>query len=585
MARHTVMIGNDRYLVEVVEEDNQEISAKQFRVFRNYEIMNDHLIDSDLYFVDKSLATDNIEAIIWPQSSLSVVPLVSNDATTFNPSYTSGKSIRSAVDNGLLLNSDGTEKSIVTKKIRIWHPTTSIKKDMVIYCDSWVNSVHYHWICQRASSGNIGIGEEIRINQDIYNEYIEVEVPSIDDVLFGSTYMSSNSYIKENEFSNDKLKHIYKTDSNGNQFKVQITDLHLLTQLWKYADDGQSREYTDDGLNSIGTIGMNITLYPWKNIDDNGTYVTDSSCMPSSCRVSDDMKISIKPSFNFIDGTISVVGKFDYPNMFSCISSAWEKIHSTDFTKYSELAKAVEEDDEAMEILGGNPNMVKYTCTVSSDSNLNYIIHEEVAYADKVDDFAFPLKDLFDSWQQVPNSVFIRLVTEDRAIGKNCASPILMITKESLKYTINEKSDTRLLLQLKQDEENNMDKNNFNFINTINCRIVKSNSDEPQTRLGKQQSKPRIIYKPIFFRTQDLQNIILRSNIKQNIGISLPSYVNKVDGFVIKIESKQYHETGRTGSFVLFNIDASEINSLSGKYDLLSNDDSSYISSGNFTIQ
>lgn len=588
------MIGNDRYLVEV-SDLTSEVSTKKFNVFRNYDMINDNIIDSDLYFVDKDIDPSDI---IWPESSLSTLPLMSDSPKTFNSSFDETNFFE---ESSILIDDELYEKNVKTIKLKIWHPTTSIRRDMVVYCDSWVNSVHYHWICKKMSSLKYDVGKEVKINQDIYNEYSEIEIPDPNDILFSSTFIKSNSFIKENEYSKEKVKYVkehkatYSLHSN-NEYPIydecdegnkdgstQLIDLHLLIQQWKYVNEYE-REYINDGIIQFGSIGINVTLYPWTKIDENDTYVIDQQARPSSCRFSNEMKFSISPSLEFIDGRISIVGRFNYPIIFDCIGTAWETINSTDFSKYESLSEKANDDEDAMELLGGNPSMVKYQCIIGSDNSLKYIIHNETAYGNKVDDFSFPLKDLFDDWTQVPNAVFIKVMVEDRAIGKGCSSPIMMITKEKLKYVINKQRYDRLSIKDKQTNIDDMNKENFNFISNLNCRIVrnaKANSDT----ISKQQNSPRIIYKPVFFKVQDLQNITLRSNLNQNIGISLSSYVNKIDEFVLKIGENNFYEVGRTGSFVLFNINANSIEDSNGKYDILSVDDNLYISSGKYTIE
>ena len=588
------MIGNDRYLVEV-SDLTSEVSTKKFNVFRNYDMINDNIIDSDLYFVDKDIDPSDI---IWPESSLSTLPLMSDSPKTFNSSFDETNFFE---ESSILIDDELYEKNVKTIKLKIWHPTTSIRRDMVVYCDSWVNSVHYHWICKKMSSLKYDVGKEVKINQDIYNEYSEIEIPDPNDILFSSTFIKSNSFIKENEYSKEKVKYVkehkatYSLHSN-NEYPIydecdegnkdgstQLIDLHLLIQQWKYVNEYE-REYINDGIIQFGSIGINVTLYPWTKIDENDTYVIDQQARPSSCRFSNEMKFSISPSLEFIDGRISIVGRFNYPIIFDCIGTAWETINSTDFSKYESLSEKANDDEDAMELLSGNPSMVKYQCIIGSDNSLKYIIHNETAYGNKVDDFSFPLKDLFDDWTQVPNAVFIKVMVEDRAIGKGCSSPIMMITKEKLKYVINKQRYDRLSIKDKQTNIDDMNKENFNFISNLNCRIVrnaKANSDT----ISKQQNSPRIIYKPVFFKVQDLQNITLRSNLNQNIGISLSSYVNKIDEFVLKIGENNFYEVGRTGSFVLFNINANSIEDSNGKYDILSVDDNLYISSGKYTIE
>ena len=268
--------------------------------------------------------------------------------------------------------------------------------------------------------------------------------------------------------------------------------------------------------------------------------------------------------------------------MYLNISDAWQKVNGTNFLNYKTISEKLSKDKELLEQFGGHSEMVKYTCIVSSDPIIKNIIHVETAYSDKVDEFMFPIKDLFNKWTQVPENVYIKLIVEDRAIGKGCLSPVMLITKDKLRYTINNANYTRLNIKNRETNIENMNTDNFNFINTINCRVVKKS--ENNVVGTKSFNSPRMIYKPIFFRTQDLQSIRLRSNLKQNVGISLSEYMTKVNEFVLRIEENNIHEIARNGSFVIFSINAKNIKSTTGKYDILTIDND-YISTGNYTIE
>ena len=61
--------------------------------------------------------------------------------------------------------------------------------------------------------------------------------------------------------------------------------------------------------------------------------------------------------------------------------------------------------------------------------------------------------------------------------------------------------------------------------------------------------------------------------------------MTKVDTFKIIINNKEYLETGRNNIYVIFEIDANDINSTegTGKYNLI-DESGNYISSGNWTL-
>lgn len=609
MKSNTIIINGDKYLVEMIDSDI--ISTKQYVAFRNTDVINDMTVDTDIYLapMDRDIPE------IWPSTNTTGIPLMSTNSDAFS------ESIKNEYDNpmpersipeyysayrrysfSILLDEDLYIKNVKTIKLRIWHPTTDLNRFMILYVDSWVNSLHIHWYCDIIQREDKHTGKERRLNQDIYNEYFEVEIPDFRDVLYGSTYIEEPSLIFRNEYSKNKIKYaedeqysraihkdtdykVYEELEEPEDGCIQLADMNLLLHYWKYhkKDDGtEMKEYVENPYSIPEMISLNVTLYPWKSISDNGIFTINKYAKPASCYFVDDFKMSIKASFEFINGTISVVGRFCYPESFSSIESAWQRIYSTDFSKYKALSERAKDYEDLKEILGDSLEMVKYTCIVSSDYLSKNIIHEEISYSDRVDDFLFPMKDLFSKWSQVPDNVYVRLIMEDRAIGKNCSSPTVLFTKDKLKYTINEQQYTRLSIKKKETDIDDMNKENFNFISNMNCRIVKSNDDNQQ--IQKNSVQPRIIYKPIFFKVQDLQNIVLRSNMSQNIGISLSSYVNKVDEFILSIGENKWHESSRTSSFVIFNVNSKLIKEATGKYDILTSDNE-YLSTGNYTIE
>ena len=609
MKSNTIIINGDKYLVEMIDSDI--ISTKQYVAFRNTDVINDMTVDTDIYLAPMDRNIPNI----WPSTNTTGIPLMSTNSDAFSESikyeYYTPDQERSIPEHdstwhgysfSRLLDEDLYIKNVKTIKLRIWHPTTDLNRDMILYVDSWVNSLHIHWYCDIIQREDKHTGKERRLNQDIYNEYFEVEIPDFRDVLYGSTYIEEPSLIFRNEYSKNKIKYaedeqyskvihkdtdykVYEELEEPEDGCIQLADMNLLLHYWKYhkEDDGtEMKEYVENPYSIPEMISLNVTLYPWKSISDNGIFTINKYAKPASCYFVDDFKMSIKASFEFINGTISVVGRFCYPESFSSIESAWQRIYSTDFSKYKSLSEKAKDYEDLKEILGDSLEMVKYTCIVSSDYLSKNIIHEEISYSDRVDDFLFPMKDLFSKWSQVPDNVYVRLIMEDRAIGKNCSSPTVLFTKDKLKYTINEQQYTRLSIKKKETDIDDMNKENFNFISNMNCRIVKSNDDKQQ--IQKNSVQPRIIYKPIFFKVQDLQNIVLRSNMSQNIGISLSSYVNKVDEFILSIGENKWHESSRTSSFVIFNVNSKLIKEATGKYDILTSDNE-YLSTGNYTIE
>lgn len=118
-------------------------------------------------------------------------------------------------------------------------------------------------------------------------------------------------------------------------------------------------------------------------------------------------------------------------------------------------------------------------------------------------------------------------------------------------------------------------------IDKINCIIEKNVIEEPKVYNTK--AVPKVIYKPIFYRTYDLQSIKLRMGLSQNIGINLSEYMTKVEGFKLSIEGKESIESARNDIYIIFKVDTTILSVPSGTYHIL-DQDGEYISSGEYEL-
>ena len=84
---------------------------------------------------------------------------------------------------------------------------------------------------------------------------------------------------------------------------------------------------------------------------------------------------------------------------------------------------------------------------------------------------------------------------------------------------------------------------NINFISKISCFVNKTENNTVTSSTSKNQ---KIILKPIFYKVKDLQNIVLRSTLPQNIGINLSEYMSKVESFKIIIGNNEFIESGNS---------------------------------------
>jgi hypothetical protein len=126
---------------------------------------------------------------------------------------------------------------------------------------------------------------------------------------------------------------------------------------------------------------------------------------------------------------------------------------------------------------------------------------------------------------------------------------------------------------------NTIDANNttFNFIDKLNCIVDKRSETDNMKNFANGGVK--IVYNPIFYKAQDLQNISFIAGMKQKIGINLSEFMTKVSIFKLIIDGIEFAEYGRNDIYTIFEVDVNLINGTSGIYNIVDSGDV-YISSG-----
>ena len=177
----------------------------------------------------------------------------------------------------------------------------------------------------------------------------------------------------------------------------------------------------------------------------------------------------------------------------------------------------------------------------------------------------------------------------DDELKVNTNSKYAKLNMAYIESMINDYDKPRIELtgeQQKLNKISEMDLSNFNFIDKVNCiikRESKENNSIDNTNYNI-KNKPRVIYRPIFFKTSELQNLQLKPGFVQNIGINLSEYMTKVDSFNLIIgDNINIVEYARNDAYVIFRLDSSQIINLVGQYHI-TNQDGEYISSGKYTV-
>ena len=235
--------------------------------------------------------------------------------------------------------------------------------------------------------------------------------------------------------------------------------------------------------------------------------------------------------------------------------------------------------------------------------------------------FTFKINDMFDDWLEMPEILVARIYFIDRFLGNIIQSNDIIINKEKFKYIINDNEYFRSKILTncnnKMITEYTLKEGEFNFIDKINCTIhndtennaivisnikdilnnnslvtndklqqIKNIIDQKNKQvdiLGNTNKLTHIIYKPVFFKSSTGDNIQIRKNQVQNIGIDIHEYSRQAELFILNLDDKQYKESARNTNYAIFEIDAKILSNTIGTYDLY-NEAYEYITSGSWSI-
>lgn len=341
--------------------------------------------------------------------------------------------------------------------------------------------------------------------------------------------------------------------------------------------------------NNYLTYPICMTIFPYSKIDDNGRYLLSEEFPANSDVFMEELRFTLSSRLGFNNGIISVINTFNYPNKakYPTFKEAYEHYNNVSFSEYTGIIYTSDEEFEDEEV---EQKQCAFEIKIASDIHFRQVIYSTYYEADEADDFAFNLDGIFNSWANLPELLVCKVRFVDRYLGNIIVGNNVLVTKEHFKYCVNDAAQPRLFqLHHRQPNWDNGEKiehyddmklQDINFIDKINCIITKKGEEQTIYNVA---SKPKVVYKPIFFRTQDLQNVQLRSGMSQNIGINLAEYMTKVETFRLVIDSRTVIESARTDIFTLFKVDTSTFKNHEGTYHIL-DQDGEYISSGKWSI-
>lgn len=604
MIRHTISLGNQRYLVDLYksQKDIAELHKSQFVMLREIDNTTGQLRDKDLYIFPKELL-DTPDKIIYPCVQ-SAFTQFSTSVSKFSDNLTDDRLRHSVID---LYNAEKdattgeltgmSEKSVLCDKIRVYHPHTIKKTNGIIHVDTYLNNIHVHLLARDLSSGTIGSETEIQLDNIYYSEYVEFFIPSLEDLLGGSTFYNERAFVVKDTTGANQ---IYSPANQsplvvGNNQYVQL-DIIRHPYTTERIDGHLERTYYTEDTSIIKenyTIyPVNIGIYPYSELSD-CIYIYSDSIDPKVTQYVDDCRITMRSKLGFSSGVVSVLNEFNYPEKekFSSFAEAYQFYNGVDLANYTGITVSSDEDEDYTD---EDPEeklqpQCSFTLDIYTDLKMRTrLFHDSMDIddpAEDLDEIGWNIFGVFNSWDDFNDNMVARCKFTDRYLGKVIYGNPVVITKEWFKYIVGDTTQKRRASITGEQERtqkiSEMDISKFNFIDKIQCTVV-NNKDNTQMSTGNKQVS-RTLYKPIFFRTYDLQNVKLVQGLRQNIGINLSEYMTKVETFKMVINNTQFIETGRNDVYVIFNVDASAIDYANGTYHILDQDDE-YISSGNWTI-
>lgn len=616
MVRQEIVISNYKYIVDVYKADTADLNENRYAEFvmlRNYEFSNEIINDKDIYVIEKSLLEEYISNY-GSDSNIISFPITNKEFTAFstnykdfNNNYSELTFLENSFDQYSLYkkdeNGDFNIEKLPCDKVRIYHPHHKTSLNAIVYFDNYINNVHFHWFCRtiESMSGSNYAETSFTVDNMHYSEYIEFWMPCPEKLISKDVFYKENLNIVNVQYSNEEVKSnseqlIYKVEENKDDNEKEIVtyiSTYIFTLPYIVQDDAKVflPEYKQSVINNYISYPINITIFPYSEINIDNIYISDSDLIQNSDTFYSEVKFSLCSRMGFDDNhNISVINTFNYPNKekFSSFKEAYKYYYDVDLLDYEGIVY-VDEDDYNEEH-AVDQKQCGFEIAIFKDYRKKYRIYKsyfEIDHPDQeLDDFAFQMSNVFQNWDQLPDCLVCQTKFIDKYLGNVIISNQFVITKEWFKYMINDYGEPRVEFtgeQQKLNKISEMDLSKFNFIDKVNC-VIKRESSENGFIDYNTKSTPRVIYKPIFFKTSELQNLQLKYGFVQNVGINLSEYMTKVECFNLVIGDKiNLEEYARNDVYVIFKIDSNHITNLTGQYHI-TNQDGEYISSGKYTV-
>jgi hypothetical protein len=182
-----------------------------------------------------------------------------------------------------------------------------------------------------------------------------------------------------------------------------------------------------------------------------------------------------------------------------------------------------------------NVDVIGYRIEISNNKFFNKLLYtsEENLILDNddniplIDNFQFDLHGIFTSWDNIPQLLVVRTCFIDKLNMNVIYSNPLVITDEYYKYIINENNFSRITSIVNRQASPNL-KNNiynkkmdfkyFNFIDKVNCVVVKNDESVVAKSVYKFSFKEVVIWIGIDIFSSNCE-ILVRNSVKSAINL------------------------------------------------------------------
>jgi len=616
MIRQKVVLGNYIFLVDLYKAGKDLVNPTyiEFYLLRDVDLISGTLCDRHIYFINKEIYDK--KNIIYPINNTTAVGY-STDTKAFNSNINVNNLEGSIYHIYKKENEEFTDATVLCDMLRIYFPVNKNNIDCILDVENFINDIKFHYLISDIHDYERCAGNEITYEHQLYSEYIDIYIPSLDTLLYDSSLYINEYDTCINDLTGEVINEYY-----DNKSVIPFNTIYYPFKILTERDNQNKPIYKKNFITSANYINnqfystLNLIMYPYSEIDSFGYFTPDN-----------DLKVNVR-SFNMkIEVSLNTEIRFPLSSDFNdeevyekyygvpCAISTFninDETEETLINKYLKLNGLTLEDYEYYdpndedridyketddEYFGEELWEIKKTgfyIEMSTDKNFKDIFFTYKVNIDDInsliDNFTFPLYGIFSDWNDVPSIIVYRITFIDKVACNKIQSNPIIITDEWYKFLVNNELKHKLHLnKVYKYVNNNMLVGNYNdatqpilFIDKINCSIVKNDTESEGLEIVKKNA-PKVIYKPIFYRTTELQNITIRSGVTQNIGINLDEYMTKVETFKLIIDQNEYIEYGRNNIFVIFKINANKISNTSGKY-IITDENNEYISDGNYTI-